>query len=185
MCCKSVLDFGSRGITEDSTGSGEFRHLVAAAVTAAEKELYGEVIHSPGRAFSARAESATPRCPPLSSPSKETVPADLDRLIHERVRLGIVSALAVNRSLTFNELKAMLKTTDGNLSVHARKLEEADYIVCTKSFDGRLPKTEYRLDRGGAQGLGALPESHGSPDSRNARRLSGKFFCPCHFVVTE
>ena len=73
------------------------------------------------------------------------VSSSLDRLIHERIRLGIVSALAVNRSLTFNELKALLKTTDGNLSVHARKLEEADYIVCTKSFDGRLPKTEYRL----------------------------------------
>jgi DNA-binding HxlR family transcriptional regulator len=75
----------------------------------------------------------------------EPVSTSLDRLIHERIRLGIVSALAVNRSLTFNELKALLKTTDGNLSVHARKLEEADYIVCTKSFDGRLPKTEYRL----------------------------------------
>jgi DNA-binding HxlR family transcriptional regulator len=75
----------------------------------------------------------------------EPVSAHLDRLIHERIRLGIVSALAVNRSLTFNELKALLKTTDGNLSVHARKLEEADYIACTKSFDGRLPKTEYRL----------------------------------------
>lgn len=75
----------------------------------------------------------------------EPVSASLDRLIHERIRLGIVSALAVNRSLTFNELKALLKTTDGNLSVHARRLEEANYIVCTKSFDGRLPKTEYRL----------------------------------------
>ena len=73
--------------------------------------------------------------PAVPSQTPETVPADLDRLIHERVRLGIVSALAVNRSLTFNELKAMLKTTDGNLSVHARKLEEADYIVCSKSFD--------------------------------------------------
>lgn len=86
-------------------------------------------------------------------PSHETVPADLDRLIHERVRLGIVSALAVNRSLTFNELKAMLKTTDGNLSVHARKLEEADYILCAKSFDGRLPKTEYRLTAAGRRAL--------------------------------
>src|SRR5712671_2096830 len=85
--------------------------------------------------------------------AREPVPADLDRLIHERVRLGIVSALAVNRSLTFNELKAMLKTTDGNLSVHARKLEEADYIVCTKSFDGRLPKTEYRLAAAGRKAL--------------------------------
>src|ERR1700743_1717944 len=91
---------------------------------------------------------------PVAGTAKETVPADLDRLIHERVRLGIVSALAVNRSLTFNELKAMLKTTDGNLSVHARKLEEADYIVCTKSFDGRLPKTEYRLPPSGGQTLG-------------------------------
>ncbi len=81
----------------------------------------------------------------VRSVASEPVSASLDRLIHERIRLGIVSALAVNRSLTFNELKALLKTTDGNLSVHARKLEEADYIVCTKSFDGRLPKTEYRL----------------------------------------
>jgi DNA-binding HxlR family transcriptional regulator len=90
---------------------------------------------------------------PAPALTHETVPADLDRLIHERVRLGIVSALAVNRSLTFNELKAMLKTTDGNLSVHARKLEEADYIVCTKSFDGRLPKTEYRLTPAGRKAL--------------------------------
>lgn len=84
---------------------------------------------------------------------REPVPSDLDRLIHERVRLGIVSALAVNRSLTFNELKAMLKTTDGNLSVHARRLEEADYVVCTKSFDGRLPKTEFRLTAAGRKAL--------------------------------
>jgi DNA-binding HxlR family transcriptional regulator len=83
----------------------------------------------------------------------EAISPDLDRLIHERIRLGIVSALAVNRSLTFNELKALLKTTDGNLSVHARKLEEADYIVCTKSFDGRLPKTEYRLTASGRRAL--------------------------------
>ncbi|HUI75982.1 MAG TPA: transcriptional regulator [Candidatus Acidoferrum sp.] len=89
----------------------------------------------------------------LKGQTREAVPADLDRLIHERIRLGIVSALAVNRSLTFNELKALLKTTDGNLSVHARKLEEADYIVCTKSFDGRLPKTEYRLAAAGRKAL--------------------------------
>jgi DNA-binding HxlR family transcriptional regulator len=89
----------------------------------------------------------------VRGPTRETVPPDLNRLIHERIRLGIVSALAVNRSLTFNELKAMLKTTDGNLSVHARKLEEADYIVCTKSFDGRLPKTEYRLTAAGRRAL--------------------------------
>lgn len=79
----------------------------------------------------------------------ETVPLEFDRLIHERMRLGIVSALAVNDSLTFNELKALLRTTDGNLSVHARKLEEAAYIACTKSFDGRLPKTEFRLTAAG------------------------------------
>ena len=83
----------------------------------------------------------------------QPVPASLDRLIHERIRLGIVSALAVNRSLTFNELKALPKTTDGNLSVHARRLEEADYILCTKSFDGRLPKTEYRLTGAGRKAL--------------------------------
>ena len=90
---------------------------------------------------------------PSTQVQAEALPADLDRLIHERVRLGIVSALAVNRELTFNELKAMLKTTDGNLSVHARKLEEANYIVCTKSFDGRLPKTEYRLTAAGHRAL--------------------------------
>ena len=85
--------------------------------------------------------------------AREAVSPDLDRLIHERIRLGIVSALAVNRSLTFNELKALLKTTDGNLSVHARRLEEADYIVCSKSFDGRLPKTEYHLTAAGRKAL--------------------------------
>ena len=78
---------------------------------------------------------------------------DLDRLIHERMRLGIVSALAANVSLTFNELKKLLKTTDGNLSVHARKLEEANYIACTKSFEGRMPKTEYRLTDAGRRAL--------------------------------
>ncbi len=70
---------------------------------------------------------------------------NLDRIIHERMRLGIVSALAVSDSLTFNDLKKLLRTTDGNLSVHARRLEEADYVECTKSFQGRMPKTEYRL----------------------------------------
>ncbi len=89
----------------------------------------------------------------LRGQAKEAVAPELDRLIHERIRLGIVSALAVNRSLTFNELKALLKTTDGNLSVHARKLEEADYVACTKSFAGRLPKTEYRLTAAGRRAL--------------------------------
>ena len=77
----------------------------------------------------------------------------LDRLIHERMRLGIVSALAVNERLTFNDLKKLLSTTDGNLSVHARKLEEAGYIACTKFFEGRLPKTEFRLTDPGRQAL--------------------------------
>jgi DNA-binding HxlR family transcriptional regulator len=90
---------------------------------------------------------------PVRSAASQPVSVPLDRLIHERIRLGIVSALAVNRALTFNELKALLKTTDGNLSVHARKLEEADYILCTKSFDGRLPKTEYRLASAGRKAL--------------------------------
>ena len=79
--------------------------------------------------------------------------ADLDRLIHERMRLGIVSALAVNEALTFNDLKRIMNTTDGNLSVHARKLEDAAYIACTKSFEGRVPKTEYTLTAAGRQAL--------------------------------
>jgi len=83
----------------------------------------------------------------------QSTPADLDRLIHERVRLAIVSALAVRDKLTFNELKALLKTSDGNLSVHARKLEEAEYITCDKSFEGRVPKTEYRLTALGRRAL--------------------------------
>lgn len=78
---------------------------------------------------------------------------DLDRLIHEPIRLGIVSALAVNDTLTFNELKELLKTTDGNLSVHARKLEEGQYITCGKYFQGRVPRTEYRLTNSGRRAL--------------------------------
>jgi DNA-binding MarR family transcriptional regulator len=74
---------------------------------------------------------------------------ELDRLIHERLRLGIVSALAVNDRLTFNDLKRLLQTTDGNLSVHARKLEDAEYVACDKSFEGRVPRTEYRLTAAG------------------------------------
>jgi len=77
----------------------------------------------------------------------------LDRLIHERIRLGIVSALAVNETLAFNDLKKLLRTTDGNLSVHARKLEDAGYIACTKSFEGRVPRTEYRLTSTGRRVL--------------------------------
>jgi len=78
---------------------------------------------------------------------------ELDRLIHERIRLGIVSALATNDSLSFNDLKRVLKTTDGNLSVHARKLEEAQYISCVKFFEGRVPRTEYRLTSTGRRAL--------------------------------
>jgi len=79
--------------------------------------------------------------------------SDFDRLIHERMRLGIVSALAVNDSLSFSDLKKLMGTTDGNLSVHARKLEEAEYIACTKSFEGRMPKTQYRLTAVGRRAL--------------------------------
>lgn len=78
---------------------------------------------------------------------------ELDRLIHERVRLGIVSALAVNETMSFNDLKKLLKTTDGNLSVHARRLEDAGYVTCTKSFRGRVPYTEYRLTPQGRRAL--------------------------------
>lgn len=79
--------------------------------------------------------------------------AKFDRLVHERLRLGILSALAVNESLTFNELKKLLDTTDGNLSVHARKLEEAGYITPTKSFEGRIPRTDYRMTTAGRRAL--------------------------------
>ena len=78
---------------------------------------------------------------------------ELDRIIHERIRLGIVSALATNEFLSFNDLKRILKTTDGNLSVHARKLEEAEYISCVKYFEGRVPRTQYRLTTAGRRAL--------------------------------
>jgi DNA-binding MarR family transcriptional regulator len=80
-------------------------------------------------------------------------PPDLDRLVHERVRLGMLSALAVNEKLAFPELRSLLKTTDGNLSVHARKLEEAGYVTCRKGFRGRVPRTEFRLTAAGRQAL--------------------------------
>jgi DNA-binding transcriptional ArsR family regulator len=83
----------------------------------------------------------------------ESSATNLDRLIHERTRLAIVSALAVNKSLTFSELKQLLRATDGNLSVHARKLEDAGYVSCSKSFDGRMPKTEYALSAAGRRAL--------------------------------
>jgi DNA-binding MarR family transcriptional regulator len=78
---------------------------------------------------------------------------ELDRTIHERIRLGILSALAINDSLSFHDLRRLLKTTDGNLSVHARKLEEAHYIICSKFFEGRIPRTDYRLTPAGRRAL--------------------------------
>jgi len=89
----------------------------------------------------------------LGTRQQESTATNLDRLIHERTRLAIISALAVNTSLTFSELKELLGASDGNLSVHARKLEDAGYIACTKSFAGRVPKTEYRLTTIGRRAL--------------------------------
>ena len=97
---------------------------------------------------------AAPISPLASVDGDETSsPLALDRLIHERIRLAIVSTLAVHEMLSFNELKALLETTDGNLSVHARKLEDAHYVSCTKGYDGRIPRTEYRLTATGRQAL--------------------------------
>jgi DNA-binding HxlR family transcriptional regulator len=90
---------------------------------------------------------------PVALPREKSAAPNLDRLIHERLRLGIISALAANESLTFSDLKKLMNTTDGNLSVHARKLEEAGYISCTKFFEGRLPKTEYKLTAAGRSAL--------------------------------
>ena len=89
----------------------------------------------------------------VAAPKARHVAPSLDRLIHERMRLGIVSALGANESLTFNDLKSLMNTTDGNLSVHARKLEDGGYIACTKSFEGRLPKTQYKLTAAGRRAL--------------------------------
>ncbi len=113
-----------------------------------------------GRAVSAqhKREKSEPRVSrhgrgPVAEPAQAPELPELDRLIHERIRLGIVSALATNDSLSFNDLKRVLKTTDGNLSVHARKLEEAQYISCVKFFEGRVPRTEYRLTATGRKAL--------------------------------
>jgi DNA-binding MarR family transcriptional regulator len=105
----------------------------------------------PGMVRPVREEKTRRSAAPQRLP--EGAAAELDRLIHERTRLGIVSALAVNPSLTFNELKPLLRVTDGNLSVHARKLEDAGYILCNKSFAGRHPKTEFRLTALGRRAL--------------------------------
>jgi len=104
-------------------------------------------------AFRAAREEKSKRSLPVARAMEPPVAANFDRLVHERTRLAIVSALAVNASLTFNELKQLLGATDGNLSVHARKLEDAGYIACTKSFSGRLPKTEYKLTAAGRRAL--------------------------------
>jgi DNA-binding HxlR family transcriptional regulator len=88
-----------------------------------------------------------------ASAKQKSAAPNLDRLIHERLRLGIISALAANESLTFSDLKSLMNTTDGNLSVHARKLEDAGYISCAKFFEGRLPKTEYKLTAAGRSAL--------------------------------
>lgn len=98
------------------------------------------------------ARKPTEREAPRRQPVETSFP-DLDRTIHEKIRLAIVSALAVNPTLSFNELKAILKTTDGNLSVHARKLEEAGYVAVRKSFEGRMPKTEFSLTAAGKRAL--------------------------------
>ncbi len=106
---------------------------------------------------SGRAEPAEKKSPPALAPVRgkatDQGPLALDRLIHERLRLGIVSALAVNENLTFNDLKKLNRTTDGNLSVHARKLEEANYITCTKAFEGRVPRTRYSITPVGRRAL--------------------------------
>jgi len=108
-----------------------------------------ERLEKPG----ARKLAATAGKPRAGQTSSELSPTQLDRLIHERTRLAIVSALAANPSLTFSELKELLQASDGNLSVHARKLEDAGYVACTKSFAGRTPRTEYRLTASGRRAL--------------------------------
>ena len=103
-----------------------------------------EITHEPARARKSPSPAPVRPGPAVSN---------LDRVIHERVRLAIVSALAVNDAMTFGDLKALLGATDGNLSVHARKLEEAGYVQCAKGFEGRVPRTEYRLTATGRRAL--------------------------------
>jgi DNA-binding HxlR family transcriptional regulator len=108
------------------------------------------------RSQSARSRVRTESVAPHSKSGEPRAPGaipELDRLIHERIRLGIISALAVNDSLSFSDLKRLLRTTDGNLSVHARKLEEGGYLTCRKFFEGRIPRTEYRLTAAGRRAL--------------------------------
>jgi DNA-binding HxlR family transcriptional regulator len=116
--------------------------MVGRALSSLKKHAKAEARHrEPAREHREHPAAQAPELP------------ELDRLIHERIRLGIVSALATNDSLSFNDLKRVLKTTDGNLSVHARKLEEAAYISCDKFFEGRVPRTEYRLTATGRKAL--------------------------------
>ena len=114
-------------------------------------EARSRVAHAPTQLATGRAGPV--QLSAIRGQGIDTTPAALDRLIHERMRLGIVSALAVNESLSFNALKSLMATTDGNLSVHARKLEDAGYVRCTKSFAGRMPKTDYALTPTGRRAL--------------------------------
>lgn len=107
----------------------------------------------PTPAAARRTERSTPAAGLKAHDGGAPVAQSLDKLIHERIRLGIVSALAVNERLSFNELKELLQTTDGNVSVHARKLEEAGYVSCHKGFEGRVPRTEYKLTASGKRAL--------------------------------
>jgi DNA-binding HxlR family transcriptional regulator len=118
--------------------------------TAAPTRRFGTV---EGGASRKAQDDAGDDVPETTGRRRGVVPMDLDRLIHERLRLGLVSALAVNESLSFTEIKELLRTTDGNLSVHARKLEEAKYITVSKSFEGRMPHTEYKLTSAGRKAL--------------------------------
>ena len=120
-----------------------------------------------------REEESAGTAPSRSAPVKmgRSRSLSLDRLIHDRIRLGILGALAVNPSLSFGELKTMLETSDGNLSVHARKLEEARFIACKKSFEGRIPKTEFRITDAGRRALDAYL-GHMEALIRTTRKLS-------------
>jgi DNA-binding HxlR family transcriptional regulator len=160
---------GRQPSVEHQTTSGRQSTIFNAASTAANRPSaasrrgsarFGETSPEPARdrhegAGAASARRQVPAAARQPAPARGAQPRalNLDRLIHERLRLGIVSALAVNERLSFTDLKRLLDTTDGNLSVHARKLEEAQYIACDKSFEGRVPRTEYRLTAAGRRAL--------------------------------
>ncbi len=112
-----------------------------------------DVSSAPKESENARDSERSRGLRPVPGGSLRSGPPELDKLIHERLRLAMVSALAVNESLSFGDLKELVKTTDGNLSVHARKLEDAGYITCTKGFDGRVPRTEFRISASGRKAL--------------------------------